>query len=250
MSFYSNIKVSKSSDIGIYSKILNKKSSDIGLYSNIISFEQQNFGYYTNINATRLSYFGLYTDVSDSKLKTLELYTKISEEKVNESSFGLFTKIVTSDFLFEFYDKETNNPINDIEWSFIVVKNDTFILIDSGSTTSNTLNIYLDDYNLLKKNNEFYFNFNKIGDFDFEANIKFLYYYHQHSNRKHYLVKKLYLNKKKTSQNIVKIGGGVGGGAEIITVRSKLLTKQNIEVLCDLKENITVKSKLINKPYD
>jgi hypothetical protein len=244
LDLYSDITINFYNELGLYTIVDKIKSNQLDLYSNIISF------YFS---------LGIYSYIEETKeLSTVSLYSNISA--VKENNLDLFSYIKTSDFKFLVYDKEDNLILSNINWELyrrdksISLNgdiNNSHILVTNGFSVDANIDIFLDDFNLRNLDNDYYLHVWKDEDIYHDLNLQISYYYEKYINSKknYYLKSNLYL--KKEGGNVVEekiiykgIGGG-GGSPQEIAVTSRYISKQDVEVLCNFNEKITVKSKLI-----
>ena len=231
---------------------------DLNIFTQVHKLKHNQLDLFTDVCATRTS-LDLFTNIEETKpVEDLNIFSRIFA--VKQSNLNLFTKIRCADFIFKVYDEENNTLIQNISWKLYkrdyslglnIPVDESHVLVDSGLSTSGQITIFLENYNLLNHNNDFYLNIWKQEDIYHNLKVNFSYYYKDYiSNVKKcsYINSKLYLKKEgsgEAKETIIYKGiGGAGATPNEVYVTSRLIFQDEEDILCDLKEKIEIKTKL------
>lgn len=248
-------------NLNLYSKIIDLKSNQLDIYSNVTNIKSNQLDIYSTITNFDFS-LGIYSYIEETSINNNNLSLVSNVSAVNQNDLFLYTKITCADFKILVYNKDTNLLLTNINW--VLYKRDPNIslyglvdinhtVVSSGLSLDGIINIFLNDYNLENFDNDYYIKVWKNTDIYHELNIQISYYYENYINTRKcpYFLLKTYLKKEgdgtSTKEKIIYSGiGGIGGVTPIeICVSSTLITTQSVNTICDLKEDIKVKSKLI-----
>jgi len=246
--------------LDIFSLVESLKFNQLDLFTDIKNDLQAVLDLYSKINKSE-NFLNLYTNVDETKEKqNLPLYSNISEFSLSDLS--LYTKLICPDFKVYVIDSQTNQPINDVNWqlfrrdktiSLNQPVDQNHILVDSGIASLGTISIFLDDYNLRDNDDDYYLRIWKQQNIYTNLNLYISYYYEDYVNNLKkctYTTLRTYLKKEGSGETVEKViyqgagGGGIISTPKTIRVKSKLIYYDELDVLCDLKEKIKIRTKL------
>ncbi len=272
-SLYTNIFKYNNNELLLFTNILESNYNSLNLHSNISKQYYVDLTLYTHLNEKIKNDLDLYSFISLYD-NSLSLYTNVNEDKhpevlllhsnisaVKDSNLNLFTNIKTSDFKIKVFDKDTNLLLSDLNW--VLYKRDNtisvfgdidvgHIVVDSGITHTGIVDIFLEKYNLLNQDEDYFIKVWKLNNINHELNVQIQYFYEKYINtrKQPYLLLTTYLKREGSQapqkKEIIQSFGGGGMTPREISVYSKLVNINISKTVCNLKENITISSKFIS----